>query len=173
MSDVNDPVCSVCNEVFRSPRFLPCYHTFCLECLEKLEQRHRNAIPCPLCRAPAPIPAGGVRALQVNLYFPEEVLEKARREKNSSMCSVHSDERITLYCCLCDQAICVRCKVTEHEGHNTEDLSLAAARTKNIIEGNTLHLHDYLQFLMDTGQTLFLKKEEDTKARDSLAKQVG
>ncbi|XP_025080734.1 uncharacterized protein LOC112556182 [Pomacea canaliculata] len=132
--------CAVCTEIYTSPRFLPCHHTFCLPCLEQLANIHGDTIPCPTCRAPARIPRGGVRALQVNFYFTEEALEEARSEKRQSMCSVHTKKRLVLYCTQCHQAICTRCKLTKHEGHVTEDLADAAARCKQTIEHEVVHL---------------------------------
>ncbi|PVD36450.1 hypothetical protein C0Q70_03434 [Pomacea canaliculata] len=126
--------CAVCREIYTSPRFLPCYHSFCLACLEQLANRHGNTIPCPTCRAHFVVPLGGVCALQVNFYFTEEALEQARSDESNSMCSVHSKENVIFYCTQCDQAICIRCKLTRHDGHATEDLSEAATRCKQTIE---------------------------------------
>ncbi|PVD36462.1 hypothetical protein C0Q70_03446 [Pomacea canaliculata] len=86
----DDMTCAVCTEVYISPRFLPCHHSFCLACLEELEYRYGDIIPCPTCRAPATVPPGGVCDLQVNFYFTEEALERARIEGSRSMCPVHT-----------------------------------------------------------------------------------
>ncbi|PVD36460.1 hypothetical protein C0Q70_03444 [Pomacea canaliculata] len=134
--------CAVCMEVYRSPRFLPCYHTFCLPCLEELAKRHGYIIPCPTCRAPATVPPGGVCDLQVNFYFTDEALKVVRKEKSQSTCPVHTKECVIFYCTQCDQGICIRCKLTKHEGHTTEDLSDTVARCKKTIE-------DRLQSFMD------------------------
>ncbi|KAJ8312523.1 hypothetical protein KUTeg_009896 [Tegillarca granosa] len=50
--------CSICLENFKTPKYLPCLHTFCLKCLEsyivsssrtgKTRPDHFN---CPVCRA--------------------------------------------------------------------------------------------------------------------------
>ena len=43
--------CPICYETLENPRFLPCFHKFCLECVQKLEQAQVNGkIKCPLCR---------------------------------------------------------------------------------------------------------------------------
>ena len=49
--------CSICLEQIKSPKMLPCQHSFCLEpCLESLFQSNRdplegmNTVECPLCR---------------------------------------------------------------------------------------------------------------------------
>ncbi|PVD36468.1 hypothetical protein C0Q70_03452 [Pomacea canaliculata] len=143
--------CAVCTEVYRSPKFLPCHHTFCLECLEELAKRHGDTIPCPTCRAPATVPPGGVCDLQVNFYFTEEALEQARSDESQSMCPVHTKKRLVFYCTQCHQAICTRCKPTKHEGHVTEDLADAVARCKQTIE----HELDRLKF-----STPYLEKQK-------------
>jgi hypothetical protein len=43
--------CPICYENLENPRFLPCFHKFCIECVLKLEQESLNGIiKCPLCR---------------------------------------------------------------------------------------------------------------------------
>ena len=44
--------CAVCMEHFKEPKVLPCLHTYCKECLEKLvkKQRYDHVITCPECR---------------------------------------------------------------------------------------------------------------------------
>ncbi len=43
--------CPICYENLQNPRFLPCFHKFCSECVHKMEQESLNGtIKCPLCR---------------------------------------------------------------------------------------------------------------------------
>ena len=46
--------CSICLEIFKSPRTLPCSHTFCNKCLEiavpVIQHAGQMGINCPLCR---------------------------------------------------------------------------------------------------------------------------
>ncbi|PVD36466.1 hypothetical protein C0Q70_03450 [Pomacea canaliculata] len=165
--------CAVCREVYRSPRFLPCYHTFCLECLEELAKRHGDTIPCPTCRAPATVPPGGVCDLQVNFYFTEEALEQARSEKSLSMCPVHTQKRLVLYCTQCHQAICIRCKLTKHEGHVTEDLADVVARCKQTIEHELDRLGNFIGILEWKTQCFRENKKYLEEKQVALTKQVG
>ncbi|PVD36454.1 hypothetical protein C0Q70_03438 [Pomacea canaliculata] len=165
--------CAICTEVYRSPRFLPCYHTFCLTCLEELAKRHRNTIPCPTCRAPATVPPGGVCDLQVNFYFTEEALEQARSEKRQSMCPVHTKKVAVFHCTQCDQAICLKCKQTKHEGHTTEELSETVARCKKTIEDR---LQSFMENISREKEKLESCKENEKRAlekRAALREQVG
>ncbi|KAG7219766.1 hypothetical protein INR49_018823 [Caranx melampygus] len=64
-----DLECSICfsqfNNVFRCPKMLHCKHTFCLECLARMNVKSAepSAIQCPLCRSFTPLPALGLPKL--------------------------------------------------------------------------------------------------------------
>ncbi|XP_074525753.1 uncharacterized protein LOC141790023 [Halichoeres trimaculatus] len=64
-----DLECSICfsqfNNVFRCPKMLQCKHTFCLECLARINVKSAqpNAIQCPLCRSYTALPDLGLPRL--------------------------------------------------------------------------------------------------------------
>lgn len=64
-----DLECAICfsqfNNVFRCPKMLQCRHTFCLECLARINVKSAqpDAIQCPLCRSLTPLPALGLPRL--------------------------------------------------------------------------------------------------------------
>ena len=64
--------CSICTEVFTDPRGLPCYHTFCLKCLQSYsnckDKQPGDRMPCPMCRKEFTIPDDGLSGLQKNFY---------------------------------------------------------------------------------------------------------
>ena len=74
--------CSICHEMFKDPRMLPCQHTFCLECLENLSLKLGNGktMDCSLCKRTHDLPIqNGVKG------FPENLLMKSLLDiKNSS-----------------------------------------------------------------------------------------
>ena len=53
--------CSVCMNRFTHPKLLPCLHTFCLHCLQRIQATSgiRDAILCPECRRNVAIPGNG------------------------------------------------------------------------------------------------------------------
>ncbi|KAM3611559.1 uncharacterized protein V6R79_020562 [Siganus canaliculatus] len=64
-----DLECSICfsqfNNVFRCPKMLQCKHTFCLECLARMNVKsvQPDSIQCPLCRSFTPLPTLGLPRL--------------------------------------------------------------------------------------------------------------
>ena len=44
--------CAVCLDHFQDPKVLPCLHTYCKKCLEKVQKQSdgRSVITCPECR---------------------------------------------------------------------------------------------------------------------------
>ncbi|KAG9261574.1 RING finger protein 223-like [Astyanax mexicanus] len=76
-----DLECAVCfsqfNNVFNTPKMLECKHTFCLECLARMNVKSMQpeSIQCPLCRAYTHLPAMGLPKLatdpKVLSYLPD------------------------------------------------------------------------------------------------------
>ncbi|KAJ3597211.1 hypothetical protein NHX12_000740 [Muraenolepis orangiensis] len=62
--DVEDTECIVCfcsyDNVFKTPKLLACGHTFCLECLARINvtSPELTSLSCPVCREPTRIPHG-------------------------------------------------------------------------------------------------------------------
>ena len=50
--------CSICFEFLRTPKTLPCFHAFSLQCLSKMAAHHAGdgEFKCPICRATTLIP---------------------------------------------------------------------------------------------------------------------
>ena len=125
--------CAVCLEIYRDPKFLPCYHTFCASCVQDWAGRHSGStFPCPTCRRMTSLPAGGVAALQGNFYISADDLERARK---GNKCPVHGQKELEFFCVPCDKAICINCKLTDHESHKTQDLDKVLELRKKELPG--------------------------------------
>lgn len=67
--DAPDLECAICfsqfDNVFRTPKMLGCKHTFCLECLARMniKSAQPSSIQCPLCRSHTPLPNLGLPKL--------------------------------------------------------------------------------------------------------------
>jgi tripartite motif-containing protein 2/3 len=69
----------LCLKSFTNPKILPCFHTYCLSCLQTYVEAnaHNQKFACPLCAFECVIPPGGVDELQTNFYI------KAAQTKSS------------------------------------------------------------------------------------------
>jgi len=76
--------CSICVEVFKNPKSLPCLHTFCLDCIKTYAKNRRvgERVACPLCRKLFTIPPGGLDELPHNFWIDK--LEKQRTSSTNS-----------------------------------------------------------------------------------------
>ena len=85
--------CSLCLKPFTDPKILPCFHSFCLRCLETYTEvnAHNKKFACPLCGVECIIPQTGLADLQTNFYI------RAAQMKSSiaanSVCEVSITEQ--------------------------------------------------------------------------------
>lgn len=62
--DQEDAACTIClceyDNAFKTPKLLSCRHTFCLECLARINvtSPKLEVLSCPVCRNPTPLPRG-------------------------------------------------------------------------------------------------------------------
>lgn len=105
--------CTICEEDFKEPKILPCFHTFCLLCLDTYVQNNakNNIFKCPLCRNSIDIPDGGLAEFQNNFYIPNSI--QARK-----LCDICSNPAVS-FCTDCDEYYCSTCLKT----HTTMKIS--------------------------------------------------
>ena len=131
--------CEICAEKFTHieghvPRVLPCGHTFCEGCIQKLKKRkktysRRNEstiatdrtyiyVSCPRCKNEAKL-----TTLPKNYNFLdliEEVFETQKKE----VCPEHEDYVLDMFCHNDTQAICLNCAIYgQHKTHCYSRLS--------------------------------------------------
>lgn len=118
--------CPVCLQVFKNPKYLPCYHSYCEECLEKLHMQ--SMIKCPECREVATIPEGGVKSLpnnfMINRLIDELILKcKSEGEQGEVHCDNcdNKDDPVVSYCPNCNLFLCHACN--ESHKHNRKSVS--------------------------------------------------
>ena len=82
--------CSICHENYKSPRTLPCLHSFCLKCLQDhwKDKPPGAVVPCPVCRAAFQIPQKGLDSLKVNVDLENLVDAKNESAASSGLCEV-------------------------------------------------------------------------------------
>ncbi|XP_066292881.1 tripartite motif-containing protein 2-like [Branchiostoma lanceolatum] len=115
-------VCQICFEGFKQPKVLPCLHTFCQPCLERLLTRVRK-LSCPTCRQDVPLPQNGVKGLKSNFLVGKlhDILQQQPKEKgktsetheNGVPCTAcERGSPAEFYCMECTDYLCQMCNET-------------------------------------------------------------
>lgn len=128
--------CIICRDRYdtdeKTPKLLPCHHTFCLECLKEMfrvESEHRQTlttayrdnapsfvtIHCPTCRASHMITDKDFKSYKSDHKLIELLEISACPSKGSlGYCKNHKTQITDHFCETCLQAVCSDCKVLDH-----------------------------------------------------------
>ena len=114
--------CSICLCVFQEPKILPCLHTYCAKCLQKLweQTRHQADRPvgnskvlyCPTCREKVSLSA--VEKLPLNFFVSHlvdivEMQDKVVNEAPPTCQSCDGGENAVASCVPCGVFMCSSC----------------------------------------------------------------
>lgn len=90
---LKEPSCTVCLDHFKEPKVLPCCHTFCKNCLERILEKsvEKDVLTCPQCRANHQVPVGGAEG-----FLPDYTLDTGIVDVQSAQ------EELVRYCDECD-----------------------------------------------------------------------
>ena len=119
LKEVQDATeCPICTEIFSSPKMLPCFHTFCLKCIDKYgkDKREGDALTCPMCRWEFKVPVGGLSKLRSNFFLERLIptLESVPAMSHAVDCDVcligkKCKEAASSFCTQCQQTMCYQC----------------------------------------------------------------
>ena len=104
--------CPVCYQLFKKPKYLPCHHSYCEYCLEKMQVQSK--IICPECRKEAIVPPGGVKDFDNNFFINRLVDEFILKRKVEGEAEVKCDEcsgddPVVAFCPDCTMFLCHVC----------------------------------------------------------------
>ena len=130
--------CPVCLENFSNPKILPCFHSFCLHCLEHVASEvieDKACLLCPTCRSPYPKPDEGLATLPPsfvinNLIEVYGLMKKVLGDQKVS-CDNCDKTNATSYCKQCSKFLCPECQQQhdnwkEFAGHQSLSLEEVA-----------------------------------------------
>ena len=220
-------VCGLCSEEYKQPKLLPCFHSYCLECLEMyvVNNARDNAFDCPLCDTTIELPEGGVNAFEWNIYLDSKLKSESKESHDCDLCgsgvnatndcincgenycercseihmkqrmsrthtlmrisdseaggtatktitkkafcTKHTKEEIKVVCKDCDIMLCVVCKLTDHEKHNSVDIEDVASNVKKKIKEAIQIAENRVTKLDNILETLDEAKDQNNKNRDS------
>ena len=134
--------CPICYELYKKPKYLPCYHSYCEECLVKLVVQ--SNITCPECRKTSVVPSGGVKQLPNNFFINRLLDEVALKRKVEGEEEAKCDfcirgDAVEVLCLDCGAFLCSRCfdnHKYSKEYHNHNMMPLNELRSKK--EGITI-----------------------------------
>ncbi|KAK3087529.1 hypothetical protein FSP39_007079 [Pinctada imbricata] len=114
--------CSICCDIFDTPRFLNCVHTFCESCLQEyMNKNSKNGqIECPLCRAKTSDLKHGAKC-----FFENFFVKQRRNNKEIGRCEECAVVQVVKSCSHCEQYLCENClashKMVEQMKNNAHD----------------------------------------------------
>ena len=115
--------CPVCLELCTNPKTLPCLHSFCEDCIEKLPQDKEGEtyyLSCPTCRHRTELPGGGAGAFPVAFHVNnlKEIysLMKKVSDPQQVTCDNCTAANATGYCKDCNQSFVQNALVCTRNG---------------------------------------------------------
>ena len=123
-------VCPSCKQLFKNPKYLFCYHSYCEQCLEKM--REHSKIICLKCRNETVVPDGGVKDLSSNYFMDhlvnELILNELENETKLRCEECDEDDPVVVFCTDCKLFLCHFCKESHkysksHCSHNLISLT--------------------------------------------------
>uniref|UniRef100_A0A2C9K4L2 RING-type domain-containing protein n=1 Tax=Biomphalaria glabrata TaxID=6526 RepID=A0A2C9K4L2_BIOGL len=125
----------------RTPKLLPCSHTVCRNCLERIiaaQTLDTGSFRCPICRENIHIPQGGVSAFPPS-FIVNQLLDLMAQQRRDIIpkCSAHPTQEL-LFCETCDIVFCVQCVEGNHIGrgaseHTVIPFAIAIKRMSEIL----------------------------------------
>ena len=141
VKDTKDLTCTVCLDKFTEPKVLPCCHTFCKGCLERILEKTQgktDRLICPQCRNEHKVPESGAAGFLTDFSLTHDlhVLQVMQTKDASPVCGeCDSTSLSTAYCATCEAFLCDFC-CTAHRKmklcRNHEVLLLQNVTTESI-----------------------------------------
>ena len=130
----------MCYLLYKNPKYLPCHHSYCEGCLEKL--LIESKITCPECRAESVSPVGGVKDLpadfRINSMMDRLGLYREEDDEILKCNECVEDEPVVVYCQTCRSYLCQVCceyhkRSKRFRAHITVAVAKLRSKNKNVI----------------------------------------
>ena len=113
--------CSICSDIFRNPRALPCGHSYCgppRNCLNGIKYDNDQRSKCAICNEIFQFPVSTLKPL----YGIREAISSLFLEENTAEgnCN-HAIAYKNLWCVDCSAQVCSVCVDTFHFDHNLKN----------------------------------------------------
>ncbi|CAF0799240.1 unnamed protein product [Rotaria sp. Silwood1] len=142
--------CPVCLTPYTEPRLLPCGHTYCDECLNRLMQNNNDVVTCPECRKQHLVPEDGVFPpnFVVRNLLDEQAMSTGSRLMTSGNLSLNTGATAKCTTCEtfaplrlcrhCNFMVCDRClRAHRYDSHNQDECS----KRSKILNGKLIQFY--------------------------------
>ncbi|VDI71360.1 tripartite motif-containing protein 56 [Mytilus galloprovincialis] len=114
--------CTICLEIFKEPKYLPCLHTFCKSCINTyinstVKDNNPSGFKCPVCRRSVSIDDEKPDTWANNLpgnHFILSLIDRRSIQKSEKLCDTCTLENISQkahsFCTVCEEAYCESCQ---------------------------------------------------------------
>lgn len=143
--------CSMCSEVFKNPKCLSCYHSYCKDCLEEIQEESKILCPNRKCKRETEVPAGGVKDLPNNFFVEHLVDEyflkrKVNGEEEAKCDNCDKDDPVVSFCSHCSLFLCHVCNESHKRdkrtvGHERRIISFDELKSKKHVPLRTKPKH--------------------------------
>ncbi|XP_071836459.1 uncharacterized protein [Apostichopus japonicus] len=151
--------CSICLDLFKEPKLLPCLHRFCKQCLEAILEGQAGTFECPLCKDVCNIPNNRIDGFKTDFHMKSMLqfiqLQKTFENKEERECiGCEKKSKVTAYCFICKGFLCVQCyqyhlankMFVKHQKHllalnDLEGKSLTQEKLASLMEAPRCHIH--------------------------------
>ena len=96
--------CPICNDRFSNPKILPCFHTFCEQCIEK-QLNTKKTFPCPQCGMETESNENVLTNIIVNNIL-SVLSEKNTQRRDCELCDEESADPAVSKCIECSKLLC-------------------------------------------------------------------
>ena len=137
--------CSICLEQYKDPKLLPCGHTFCLLCLEKIIKQSRDSpqlrlslnrlVRCPDCRSEHCLPTNGASGFVTDYTVVQDIETHAwhvKMRQKTLVCGVcETSGKTDSFCSECDSFLCAFCsaahkRMKSFSGHQVTQTTMTS-----------------------------------------------
>ncbi|XP_078320158.1 E3 ubiquitin-protein ligase TRIM45-like [Crassostrea virginica] len=128
--------CPICFESFKTPRYLPCFHTFCHNCLSSYilstckSKENPVGFPCPFCRQFVPAPSSLGEPEKWTELIPINTMIQTLCEKKDQFCDAcrraNEEEVATDWCGSCLESLCAFCAKAHKRNAATQNHTLVS-----------------------------------------------
>ncbi|GFO22021.1 cellular tumor antigen p53 [Plakobranchus ocellatus] len=125
----------------RAPKLLPCSHTVCRNCLERIiaaQTLDTGSFRCPICRENVQVPQGGVPSFPPS-FIVNQLLDLMAQQRRDVVpkCATHPQQEL-FFCETCDVVFCAQCVDNSHTGrgaseHTVIPFAIAIKRMSEIL----------------------------------------